>query len=98
MVERRWMMEHANRLNDYLTLLELQKKAYYRNVFIVGGLLLFSILSTTGTLLLTNWNERSIWLMGVFDVLFAMSFLMTWTRYEITNEHIKLVKNLQVRL
>lgn len=91
-------MEHANRLNDYLTLLEIQKKAYYRNVFIVGGLLLFSILCTTGTLLLTNWNERSIWLMGVFDVLFAMSFLMTWTRYEITSEHIKLVKNLQVRL
>ncbi len=91
-------MENANRMDNYLALLEVRKKAYHRNVFIVGGLFLFSIVSTTGTLLLTNWNERSIWLMGVFDVLFAMNFLMTWARYEITNENIKLVKNLQIRL
>lgn len=91
-------MEHTNRLDDYLALLYVQKKAYHRNVFIVGGLFLFSILLTTGTLLLTNWNERSIWLMGMFDILFAMGFLMTWTRYKITNEHIHLVKNLQLRL
>jgi hypothetical protein len=91
-------MENANRLGSYLALLEIRKKAYRRNAFIAGGVLLLAILSTTGTLLLTDWNERSIWLMGVFDVLFTVNFLMTWARYEITNENIELVKNLQVRV
>ncbi len=90
-------MENTNRLDAYLTLLEIRKKAYYRNVIIVGGLLFFALLATTGTVLLTDWNERSIWLMGVFDVLFTISFLTTWARYEITNENIDLVKNLQAR-
>ncbi len=91
-------MENPNRLDGYLALLEIRKKAYYRNVFIAGGLFLLTILSTTGTLLLTDWNERSIWLMGLFDVLFTVNFLMTWARYEITSENIELVKNLQVRV
>ena len=90
-------METANRLDGYLALLEVRKKAYHRNVFIAGGLFLFAIVATTGTLLLTDWNERSVWLIGVFDVLFTVNFLMTWARYEITNENIELVKNHQVR-
>ena len=88
-------MENANRLVSYLALLEVRKNAYHRNVFIVGGLFLLGILSTSGTLLLTDWNERSIWLMGVLDVLFTVSFLMAWVRYEITKEQIELVKNLR---
>ena len=91
-------MENVNRLDGYLALLEVRKKAYYRNVFIAGALFLLAILSTTGTLLLSDWNERSIWLMGVFDILFTVNYLMTWARYEITRENIELVKNLQVRV
>ena len=91
-------MENVNRLNGYLGLLEIRKKAYHRNVFVAGGLFLMAILSTTGTLLLTDWNTRSIWLMSIFVVLFTASFLMAWARYEITNDMIELVKNLQVRV
>jgi hypothetical protein len=87
-------MENANRLDSYLALLEVRKRANRRNVFIAGGLFLIAILSTTGTLLFTDWNERSIWLMGVFAVLFSINFVMTWAKYEITNEKIELVKNL----
>lgn len=89
-------MENANRLDGYLALLEIRKKAFHRNVFIAGGLFLFAILSTTGSLLLTDWNARSIWLLGVFDVLFTANFLMTWARYEITRENIELVKNIRL--
>ncbi len=89
-------MGNTNRLDGYLAVLKVRRKAYRRNVFIIGGVFVLAILSTTGTLLLTDWNERSIWLMGVFDVLFTISFLMTWTRYHVTNENIELVKNLRV--
>jgi len=97
MSKRGWTMENTNHLDNYLALLVIREKAYHRNVFIVGGLFLIAILSTTGTLLLTEWNERSIWLMGIFDVLFTLSFLMAWARYQITKENIELVKNLQSR-
>ncbi len=91
-------METVDRLAGYLSILEIRKKAYYRNVFIAGGFFLLAILSTTGILFLTDWNARSIWLMGVLDVLFTVNFLMTWARYEITRENIEMLKNLQVRV
>jgi hypothetical protein len=88
-------MENSNHLDNYLDILVVRKKATYRNVIIAGGLFFIAILATTGTLLFTEWNERSMWLMGVFDVVFIMNFLMTWARYQITNEKIELVKNLR---
>ena len=90
-------MENSNHLDNYLTLLLIRQKAYYRNAFIACGLFLIALLSTSGTLLLTEWNVRSLWLMGIFDVLFRTNFLMTWARYQITNENIVLLKNLQVQ-
>jgi hypothetical protein len=87
-------MENANRLSSYLVLLKTRQKAYYRNVIIAGGLFLLAILATTATLLLTEWNERSIWLMGIFDVLFIVNFLTAWARLEITKQNIELVNNL----
>ena len=91
-------MENLQSLDNYLALLKIRQKAYQRNVFIVGGLLFIAILSTTGTLLLTEWNSRSIWLMSVMDILITMSFLMTWAKSEITNENIEMVENLQIRV
>jgi hypothetical protein len=90
-------MENGTRLDGYLALLEIRKKAYYRNAFITGGLFVLAILLTTGTLLFTEWNGRSIWLMGLFDVLFTVDFLMSWARYEITNKNIELLNNFQIR-
>ncbi len=90
-------MENADRLSGYLGLLKIRQKAYHRNVIFAGGLFLFAILATTATLVLTEWNERSIWLMGMFDVLFMASFLMAWARHEITKENIELLNNLQIR-
>lgn len=86
-------MENYDRLTNYLVLLKIRQKAYYQNVIIASGLFLFAFLSTTVTLLLTEWNERSIWLIGIFDVLFIVNFLMAWARLEITKQNIELVNN-----
>ncbi len=90
-------MENADRLGSYLVLLKIRQKSYYRNVIITGGLFLLVILSTTATLLLTEWNERSIWLMGIMGVLFTVNYLMAWARFEITKQNIELVNNLQIQ-
>ena len=90
-------MDNADRLSGYLDLLKIRQKAYQRNVIIGGSLFVFALLATTATLLATEWNPRSIWLMGLFDVLFVVNFLMAWARREITKEKIDLVNNLQIQ-
>jgi hypothetical protein len=66
-------------------------------VLFASGLFLLAVLSTTGMLLLTEWNGRSVYLMAMFDILFAMSFLTSWARYEIVKGNIELMDNLQNR-
>jgi len=90
-------MENTDRMSNYLVLLKIRQTAYHRIVLFAGGLFLFAILSTTGTLLLTEWNERSVYLMAMFNVLFIVNFLMAWARLEITKENIELVNHLQIQ-
>jgi hypothetical protein len=90
-------MQTTDRLSSYLALLKIRQKTTHRNMLIGGGLFVIALLATTATLLLTEWNERSIWLMGMFDVLFVVNFLMAWARWEITKEKIELVHNLQIQ-
>jgi len=87
-------VDKTNRIEVYLDLLEIRKKAYLRNAYIGGGLFVFALLATTGTFLLTDWNIRSVWLMSIFTILFTVNFLMAWARYEIINQNIDLLKNL----
>jgi len=90
-------MENTDRISNYLVLLKIRQSAYHRNVLIAGGLFLFAILSTTGTLALIEWNGRSVYLMAMFNVLFIVNFLMAWARLEITKENIELVNHLQIQ-
>jgi len=84
-------MGNVDRLGDYLVLLEIRQKAFQRNVVISGGMFLFGLLASTATLLTTEWNERTIWLMALFDVLFFSFYIMSWTKREITRRDIELV-------
>jgi len=88
-------VENTDRLSNYMVLLKIRQKAYRRNLIFSGAVFLLAILSTTALLLYTEWNERSIWLMGIMDVLFVASFVMAWARLEITKEKIELVNHLQ---
>jgi hypothetical protein len=90
-------MENIEHFSNYLAILKIRQKAYHRNLIIAGGLFLMAILLSTATLLFTEWNARTIWLMGIFDVLFAIGFLIAWARLEIIKENIELLNNLQQR-
>ena len=88
-------MGNVDRLGDYLVLLGIRQKAYQRNVVISGCMFLFGVLASTATLLFTEWNIRTIWLMGLFDVLFFSFYLMSWTKREITRRNIELVNTIR---
>jgi hypothetical protein len=84
-----------DQFTGYLELLEIRQAAFHRNVIIAGGLFLFSILSTVGFGLLTGWSGRSTYIMGGFDVLLIVNFIMAWSRLEIVKGNIELMNNLQ---
>jgi len=82
---------------SYLTLLEIRQSAYRRNMYIEGGLFLFSLLATLAMGLLTEWNVRSFYLMAVFNLLLMVGFLQAWARLEILKGDIELLNNLMMR-
>jgi hypothetical protein len=90
-------MENVDRLSSYRVLLKIRQKVYFRDMLIAGGLFLFAILSTTGMLLLTEWNGRGVYLMAMFDILLAVGFLTSWARHEIVKRTVELMNNLQIR-
>ncbi len=93
-MEREKKMEHTDHLSGYLGLLNTRQKINRRNL-ILGGIVFLSILIvTTAMFLFTAWNARTLWLMGLFDLLFGLNFILAWVRYEINKEKIELVKNL----
>ena len=82
---------------SYLTLLKIRQSAYRRNMYIEGGLFLFSLLATLAMGLLTEWNVRSFYMMAIFNVLLMLGFLQAWTRLEILKGNIELLNNLKMR-
>ena len=86
-----------DQLTTYRNILKVRQSAYRRNLFIAGGFFLFAILSTLGMGLLTGGDERSIYILGGFDVLFIVNFVMAWARLEIVKANLELMDNLQSR-
>jgi len=84
-------------VTSYLTLLKIRQSAYRRNMYIEGGLFLFSLLATLAMGLLTEWNVRSFYIMAVFNVLLLVGFLQAWARLEILKGNIELIDNLKIR-
>ncbi len=87
-------MEHTDHLSGYLGLLDTRQKIYRRNLILDGIVFLLIIFVTTAMFLFTEWNAPTLWLMGLFDLLFGLNFILAWVRYEINKEKIELVNNL----
>ncbi|GAP12453.1 hypothetical protein LARV_00188 [Longilinea arvoryzae] len=87
-------MEQADRLSGYLGLLNTRQKINRRNLILDGIVFLLVLLATTAMLLFTAWNARMLWLMGLFDLLFGLNFILAWVRHEVNREKIELVNNL----
>lgn len=87
-------MENDERLSSYVELLQIRQRIYHRNLIIGGAAFSFVLLVTTVILLFTAWNVRTLWLVGLVDILFGFNLVMAWVRFEIVREEIELVRNL----
>lgn len=88
-------MVSNEQFTNYLTLLKIRREVYLRNLYIEGGLFLFSLLATLAMGLVTEWNVRSFYLMGTFNVLLLVGFLMAWVKLEIVKGNTDLMNNLR---
>jgi hypothetical protein len=87
-------MTSSDQFAGYLTVLKIRRSAYRRNMWITGALFLMTFILTIGLGLLTGWDERSIYIMAVFNILFLIGYLMAWARHEIIKTNIELMNNL----
>ena len=87
-------MASSEQITGYLTLLNVRRSAYRRNMWITSALFLMTFILTIGLGLVTGWDERSIYVMAVFNILFLIGYLMAWARHEIIKTNIELMNNL----
>ena len=88
-------MEISERIQNYLSLLEIRRKSRRWNVTIMGVIFIASILATLVFGLIKGLNGRSVYLVTGIDVVLGLSFIMAWVRLEIVRGTIDLLNNLQ---
>ena len=88
-------MEISDRIQNYLSLLEIRQKSRRWNVIFLGGIFFVSILSTLALGLITGLADRSVYLITGVDIALGLSFIMAWVRLEIVRSVVDLLNNLQ---
>ena len=89
-------MEISDRIHNYLSLLEIRQKTRQRNVTIIGGVFILSILFTLALGLIGELSGRSVYLITGVDVVLGLGFMAAWVRLEIVRSSIELLNNLQL--
>jgi len=80
---------------NFLDLLKIRQSARIRDARIMGSICLASFLATIGFGLLQGLEGREVYLVLPLDLILLFSYLMAWTRLEVTNAAIDLVDNLK---
>jgi hypothetical protein len=89
------MMSVHKHLANYSALLQIRKRAGRRDVIIIGGLFLVTILATFSLGLLDVISGRSLYLVSGVGIAIGAGLLTTWVRLEINRSLIEFVDNLQ---
>jgi len=88
-------MEVSERIQNYLSILEIRQKSRRWTVTILGGTFIVSTLAILAVGLVTGLDDRSVYLTAGVDIVFGLSFLMAWVRLEIVRNSIELLNNLR---
>ncbi len=88
-------MEISERIQNYLSLLEIRQKSRRWNVTFLGGIFIISVLATLALGLVTGLSGRSVYLITGVDIALGLSFIAAWVRLEIVRSSIDLLNNLQ---
>ena len=88
-------MEISERIQNYLSILEIRQKSRRWNVTILGGIFVILILATLALGLVEGLSGRSVYLITGIDIVLGLGFLMAWVRFEIVQSSIEMLNNLQ---
>jgi len=80
-----------SKISSYTKLLEIRLKAYHRNVTLAGAIFFITLFAflTLGMFELMN-NQRELLLGGFLLILFGMSFITAFVRYEVVKNTLDL--------
>jgi hypothetical protein len=88
-------MEISERIQNYLSILEIRQKSRRWNVTILGGVFLVSILTFLAIGLVIGLSGRSVVLITGVNIALGLGLILAWVRLEIVRSSIELLKNLQ---
>ena len=88
-------MEISDRIQNYLSLLEIRQKSRQWNVTFLGGIFIVLIIATLALGLVTGLSGRLLYLITGINIVLGLSFIMAWVRLEIVRSSIDLLNNLQ---
>ena len=88
-------MEISDRIQNYLSLLEIRQKSRRWNVTISGGIFIILILAALALGLVGGLSGRSVYLVTGVDIALGLGFIMAWVRLEIVRYSIEMLNNLQ---
>lgn len=86
----------SERIQNYLSLLEIRQESRHWNVIFLGGIFIAVILATLAFGLVTGLSGRSVYLIIGVDIVLGLSFLMAWIRLEIVRSSIEMLNNLKL--
>ena len=84
----------TNKIENYLSLLNIQRAGKRRETYIIGAVFLIFFVAMFITELLDKSSGRFMYLDFVMIAGFGFSFLTTWVRFEIIKGSIELIENL----
>jgi len=88
-------MEISERIQSYLSLLEIRQMSKRWSATILGGIFIVSFLITLAFGLVKGLSGRSVYLVTSIDIVLGISTIMAWVRLEIVQSSIELLRNLQ---
>jgi hypothetical protein len=86
------------KLQNYLDLLSIRQAAARRDVSILGGIAIVSLLGMFAFGMLDRIHDRSVYLIGGILIGFLVAALMAWVKLQIVNNAIELLENLYLAL
>lgn len=84
------------KLQNYLDLLTIRQSAARRDVNILGGIAIVSLLGVFAFGMLERISDRSLYLVGGLVIVFIVVSLMAWVKLQIINGSKELLENLQL--
>lgn len=84
----------SKKLENYVALLAVRQAARQRDIAIIGGIFIVSLMSMVALGMLDQLSGRALYLVAAIVIVFGFAYISTWVRLEIIKGSMELIDNL----